>query len=105
MAEESQAPNTYIDTNGPKPRVEFGKTLAFYVELAERLEVIDKQFVECEVKILGRSEPTNREHLINESKKDIAEPGYIERLDDVAVRIHASVCSLANIVGRLNDVI
>lgn len=108
MIEESQGLNTFMDPdpNGPKPRVELGKTLAFYAELSERLEAIDKQFVDFEAKMLGCPESSDVERakkLLLEG--DSSESGYIARLDGVAVRIHVSVCSLADIVGRLNDAI
>lgn len=93
------------DVNSATPRLGFGKTLANYEELAEGLEHIYGQLGGISTRILGRPEPTDTEQTKKAFEGERAEPGYIERLDDVAVRIRASVNSLSHIVDRLNDAI
>ena len=94
-----------MDRTAKGPRLGIGKTLANYEELAEGLEHIDKQLEGISTRILGRPEPTDTEQLKKGSEGERAEPGYIERFDDVAVRMRASVNNLSRIVDRLNDAI
>ena len=88
-----------------KPRIAFGKTLDNYEELAEGLDHIEKQLSGIETRILGRPEPTDMSTLNKNPDGDRSEPGYIERFDDIAIRIRSSVSVLSNIAQRLNDAI
>lgn len=107
MAEESQGKDTFMDPdpNAKKPRLGFGKTLANYEELAEGLEQIEKQMLAIETRILGRREPTDTPTSNQKLNDDRLEPGYIERFDDVAVRIRTSVNSLSHSVDRFYNAI
>lgn len=94
-----------MDKTAKGPRLGVGKTLANYEELAEGLEVIEKQLASFEIRILGQRETTDTPVTDDSVRGDRPEPGYIERFDDLAIRIHSSVNALSNITSRLNGVV